>query len=225
MKIRYALLGGLLCAPLFGHAAEGLSYSYLEVDYIIQDIDAFEDDDLFDNFVDDFDDGDGFGIRGSFAFSPNWFVFGEYTETDADFTFVNDQGLLIPSDQDVERLSVGFGLVFPMAETVDLVGRAAYTDVDFGDFDLGGNSGDDFEFSDLDEDNSDGFFIDARLRAQLLEWLEGSAGARYTDIDSGDDFAFVGNLLFEFTQNWGVNLEVEVADEVSTYALGARYSF
>jgi hypothetical protein len=214
------VLAGVLALPAAGFAAAGLSYSYFEADYVNLDVDAFGDE---GDFIDDFDNGDGWGLRGSFAFTDNWFIFGNWSETDADTGFRNDAGLFIPSNQDVKRFDLGIGFNAPLSERLDFVARGAYTDIDFGDFDFGGSDDDDIE--DLDDDSTDGFFVDAGVRAQLIDWLEGGVAARYTDLDTGSDIGIVGNLLFELNQNWGLNVEADVADDLATYSFGVRYSF
>lgn len=227
------LIGSALLLPVATFAAEGISYTFVEGDYIIQDIDGNEEGDIFDNFVDDFDDGDGYGFHGSFAFSSNFFVFGGYTSTDSEYTFVSDEGLLIPDNEDVKTLKLGLGFFTPLSNNLDLVIRGAYMDVDFGSYNFGAtddddiNSGGDLEdaIRDLNDDSSDGYFADAGVRAQVFNWLELGGGLRYTDIDSGDDVAFFGNALFEITENMGINLGADFNDEITTYALGFRYSF
>jgi hypothetical protein len=100
----------------------------------------------------------------------------------------------------------------------------AYTDIDYNNFGIGGSADED-DFDDLNEDPSDGFFLDARFRAQLTQAIEGSIGARYTEIEEADGLSLVGNVLFELTPNWGVNLQLDAGDELITYGAGIRYSF
>jgi hypothetical protein len=214
------LLAGLLALPGASFAAEGLSYTYLEADYLNLDVDAFGDE---GDFLDDFDNGSGFLAEGSFAITENWFVFGNWSETDADTGFTNDQDVFIPGNTDVERINLGGGFALPLAERMDFLARAGYTDIDFGDFDFAGSG--DTDLDNLDADSTDGWFADAGVRAQILDRLEGSAALRYTDLDTGDDFGVVGNLMFELTPSWGLNLTAEVGDEFASYGAGIRYSF
>lgn len=206
-----------------GNSDGNLSYTFLEVDYLNLDVDVLDDGDL----IDDIDDGGGFAINGSFAFTPTFFAFAGYSVTDSDATVVDEGEVLLSSSQDVNRLNVGLGVNFgvepPGIGASDVVLRAAYTDIDFDDFDFGGSN--DPDLDDLNDDSSDGYFLDARLRSQLVDWAEGSLGVRYTDIEDADEFSIVGNVLFEFTQNLGVNLEFDAADDVGYYLIGLRYSF
>jgi hypothetical protein len=219
-----AAMAAPLIVPATATAAADLSYTYFEVDYINLDIDDFDDS---DGLAEDFDDGDGWGLRGSFAFTPMFFGFADYSETDSDVTFTNDGTTFFSSSQDVARLDVGLGLNMPLdiaaLNQPDLVVRAAYVDIDVGNLDLGGSS--DPSIDDLNDDRSDGWFTDASLRSQLLPQLEASVGLRYTDVQDSNELSFVGNAMFEFTPNWGVNLSVDAGDEIRTYGLGVRYSF
>lgn len=203
---------------------QNLSYTFLEIDYINLDVDDFDDD---EGLIDDWDDGGGFGIRGSFAFTPNFFAFIGYSETDSDATYIDGDQVIYSSSQDLKRFDIGlgmnFGVFLPMVGDSDVVVRAAYSDLDLDDFNFGAS--DDSDINDLFDDSSDGFFIDAGLRSQLASWVEASLGVRYTDIGAAENFSLIGNVLLEMTQNWGVNLELDVGDDISTYLIGLRYSF
>jgi hypothetical protein len=213
-----------LALPVTALAAADLSYTYLEIDYINLDIDDFNDN---DGLIEDFDDGSGWGVNGSVAFTPMFFAFAAYSETDSDVNFTSDGTTFFSSSQDVARLDVGLGLNKPLDISAlnqpDLVVRAAYVDIDVGNLDLGGSS--DPDIDDLNDDGSDGWYSDASLRSQLLPQLEASVGVRYTDIEDASEFSFIGNALFEINPNWGVNLAVDAGDDLRTYALGLRYSF
>lgn len=227
-----ALLAASAALPVSAFAAQDISYRYVEVEYVVQDVDMYEDDDAFDNIIEDVDDGDGFKIGASFSFTNNLFIFGNYAQTSADFTFLNDTGGVIPRDTDVKTLQVGLGYFAPISTNVDFVVRAAYMDVDLDEFSLGQTDqdigDDDTDFSDawndLNEDTSDGYFADVGVRAQVIEWLELGGGVRYTDLDSGDDVSAFGSALFEITQNMGINLTASFGDNLSSYGLGFRYS-
>jgi hypothetical protein len=226
MKATLPILATALCTlPLAGLAQDAndeLSYTYLEVDWLNLDIDAFDDGDL----IEDFDDGDGWGVQGSFAFTPAFFMFAGYSDTEADATFFNDDNFLITESEDVQILDVGLGVNVPVglwARPTDFVGRASYVDVDYGDFNFGGTGDDDLD--DLDDDSSDGWRADARLRSQVTERVEASLGAAYLDIEEADGFSIVGNALIELTPAFGINLEANIGDDVSWYLAGVRYSF
>lgn len=226
-RIALITLFSLLLTPMSVTAAENLGYTWIEGDYVSLDIDGFDDE---EDLIEDFDDGGGWAARGSFAFTESFFAFAGYSSTDSDVTFFDEDNFLIPAETDVKKLDAGLGFNMMLGSSestqTDLVLRGAYTDVDFGNFDLGEREEDDVDdfIRDLDEDSSDGFYADARIRAQLAAWFEGSIGVRYTDIESVDNFSVVGNALFELTPRFGINLEADVGDEVSVYMLGLRYT-
>jgi len=201
-------------------ATEGLNYTFLQLDYIVRDIDVFEDD---EDPIEDFDDGNGIALRGSFAVNESLFLFGEYSETESDVTYVSDQVFPIPAEEDVTQLKAGIGTSLEIADRTDFVGRLGYTDIDYGDFDVGA-TGNDFDVSDLGDDSSDGFFVDAGVRSQLLDNLDGSIGVRYLDVEDVDNTSLIGNLMFELTENWSIDLAVDAGDELATWSLGARWS-
>jgi hypothetical protein len=202
------------------YGAEDLSYTYLELDYINLDIDEVGDS---GSILDDIDNGGGWGFRGSVEIAPNWFVFGNYSVTDADVSFLDDQNLFFRSNSDINRLDLGAGFHNPVNTNTDLVLRVAYTDIDSGGFNFGGSSS--TSFGDLNEDSSDGYFIDAALRSQLIENVEGSFGVRYTDLQQFDNFSVIGNLMYEFSPTMGVNLGLEAGDNISHILIGLRLSF
>lgn len=231
-KILSAAILAACATPFSAVAAQDISYRYIEAEYIVQDVDLYEDDDAFDNIIEDVDDGDGFKIGASFSFANNLFVFGNYAQTKADFTFIDDTGALIPENTDVKTLQLGLGYFAPINMNMDFVVRAAYMDVDYDEFATGATDQDitdpDTTFGDvwddLNEDSSDGYFVDAGVRAQVIDWLELGGGIRYTDLDMGDDFSVFGNALFEINQNFGINLTANIGDNLSSYGLGLRYS-
>jgi hypothetical protein len=105
MKLARAVIGGLLlaAAPLAA-MTEGMSYSYVEADYV--DVD-----------VDNGPSGDGFGVRGSVGFAENWLAFADYVDASVD-------GI------DIENIAVGIGGHYSVASNLDAVGRIGYTETD-----------------------------------------------------------------------------------------------
>lgn len=222
---KHALLALGVCAiPLSGYAAEpasgDLSYAYIEGDYINLDIDTGNEDTFSRS---DFEDGDGFGLSASFPIGERLFVFGDYSDTEADFTFRDNLNRVVPSNTDIKRLNLGVGFHTPMTSTTDIVVSGAYSDIDYDDFDLGASPS--LTLNNLTDDPSDGFFGDVKLRTQLTPALEGSIGARYTDIESADGLSLIGNLMFELNQTWGLNLSIDAGEDLVTWAAGVRASF
>jgi len=220
----------LCLIPLTGFAADAndeLSYGYVEADYMNLDID--QQDENLNVFKNDFDNGGGYGLTLSFPINDSLFIFGDYSDTESDFTFSDNAGVIIPSDTDIKRLNVGVGFVMPMNDTSDFVLSGAYSDIDYGDFNVGADSDEiddlDDALDDLNEDPSDGYFVDAKLRSQFATAWEGSIGARYTDIEDAEGFSLIGNVMYEFAPNWGLNLSLDAGDDLTTWGAGIRYTF
>jgi hypothetical protein len=88
-------------------AQNGISYNYLEADYLSTDFDR-------DTFGGVKVDGDGFGIQGAIAFGDLLHGYVEYTDQDFDF------GLSL------KTYEVGLGAAWTVAPNVSLFGRLAY---------------------------------------------------------------------------------------------------
>jgi hypothetical protein len=222
-----ALLTLLLAAPtgtLAQQQQQGqistLNYTWVEIDVVRLDIEKVGG---RASFMRDLDDGDGFGIRGSFEFAPRWFGFAGYSSTESEISFSTLQGLFFSADTDITRLDVGLGHHMPLNNSTDAVFRIAYTDFERDKFRLGGAGGADSR--ELSNNSSDGYFIDGAIRSQLDQRIEGSLGVRYTDISHTDSFGLIGGLLFEFTPEISVVFEVEAASDIDHWLLGLRYNF
>lgn len=223
MKRQLCLLGAAALIPMGAMAAENnseFSYTYLELDYVGLSIDGVGDS---NDLIDKLDNGDGWGAQGSLSLGENFFVFANYSETEADTSFRNDANQWIPADTDITKLDLGLGYHMPVGDATDLVLRGAYTDADRDRFRLGGSG--DASLDDLNDDSSDGYFVDAAIRTQLTSWLEGSLGARYFDIEENDGLGVIGNLLFEVAPGFGINLGFDAGDELATWVAGVRFSF
>lgn len=227
MKARKFIVAGLAIFPLSSLAVEDLSYTYIEADYINLDVDEFGEG---GDFEDDFDNGDGWAIRGSygfdqspFGFADSWFIFANWSETEADSSFIDDTGVRFPAETDVVRLDLGAGMALPLNDMSQMVFRLGYSDLDVDDFNAGGTADADFEFDRLDDDSSDGYFLQGAWRGQVTPQLELKAGLRYTDIEETDGFGFVGNLIYEFTDQFGGVVFADIGSDVGTYGVGIRF--
>jgi hypothetical protein len=201
-------------------STEGLSYTYLQASGVWRNLDPFDD---ADAFIDNWDDGRGWSLSGSYAFSDRYFIFGDYTSTDADVALLGDNAVLFPTDQDTKQLTAGFGYNRALnRRNTDFVARLAYTDFDFGDFDLGPGGPDD-DFRDFFDDESSGWLVDFGVRSQLMPNLEGGVGVRHLDIGDFDNTSLFGNIMYEFHPNWGLNFETDLGTEFSTFSIGVRF--
>ncbi|MBX9401303.1 porin [Lysobacter sp. BMK333-48F3] len=202
--MKRALLALTLAAALpfaAANAAEGVSYNYVEAGYAKTDA------------KNSFADSDGWAINGSYAFLPNFHVFGGYSKQETDSE--NFGTFRIPS-VDVDQWNVGVGYNHELTKRVDLVTRVAYqqnkTDYGswFGDYKLKGGS------------------VEAGVRGTLTPNWEGYAFAGYQDYDKHYDGEFYGRIgtQVKFNQNWGITADAKFIDGgQKEFFIGPRYSF
>ncbi|HEU0225197.1 MAG TPA: outer membrane beta-barrel protein [Steroidobacteraceae bacterium] len=167
MKIMKALVGSCLLAvmPLAAQAADGMSYSYVDLGYNEIDIDGAP-------------SGDGLGLRGSIGFAENFFAFAEY----ANFGF--------PASVDVDVYSVGLGGRLGVSDRVDLVGRVGYTEADFS---AGGFSADADGYlvsAGVRAEVAEGF----ELEGSVIYSDYGSSGGDDTELAVGGRYFFTENF-------------------------------
>lgn len=150
--------------------------------------------------VDNGGDGDVLFARGSYEFSPNWFVFGGISKAEFDVG---------PFDVDVDTLDFGAGAHFPITSQVDFVGKLKYVDVSVD------GPGDD-----------DGFGLSAGLRARPLAAVEVEGSIEYVDLDeAGDDTSARLGARYYFTSLISAGAEVQFSDDAKTYGIYARFTF
>jgi hypothetical protein len=108
-----AALGAML--PLASHAADQLSYSYLDPAYITTDVDGFN------------KDVDGFALRGSLEVTDRFFGWAGYTTQSTEIG---------NNDLDYNTMSIGGGYAWPLSPTADVYGRLGYIkeEVEFAGF-------------------------------------------------------------------------------------------
>jgi hypothetical protein len=184
------ILASLAALGLGGTAlASDLNYSFVELGWQqaeFDDLDA---------------DGDGFGVRGSMAFTDALHGFVSYSDQSYDF------------DVGGEFLEVGVGYAWSMSPKLDIVGRLAYLDTSF---DIPG-------FGDVSDD---GFALGGYLRGKPMENLELTGGIDLVDYsDGGSDEQFGLGARYFFTKQFAAGLDMSFNDFGTTYTLGGRMSF
>ncbi|HHW4681250.1 MAG TPA: OmpO family porin [Xylella taiwanensis] len=100
MKTSLLALGLLSAIPFVASAAQDLSYNYVEGDYVRTKAD---------------ENAKGWALKGSFAFHPNWSVFGDYTKQK-----------FRSSDLKQQQWRFGLGYNYSIADHTDLIARIAY---------------------------------------------------------------------------------------------------
>ena len=189
MKCMKVVLGSVMLAlaPLTA-LADDMSYSYVDLAYVDTDFDDVN------------QSADGFGLRGSIGFAGNWFAFAEYATQSV-------------QDVDIDNLAVGFGGHYEFSETLALVGRLGYIQIDIS---VPGP---------LDADD-DGYLANLGLRGRIGDSVELEGGFRYTDFsDGGDDTAFVVGGRFHFNKTWAVGAEYQSGSDSSSILALVRASF
>jgi len=172
--MKRALLALTLAAalPFTASAAEGISYNYVEAGYA--KIDA----------KNKFADSDGWTIAGSYAFLPNFHVFGSYSKQETDSrNYVFGGNTFRTPSADVDRWNVGVGYNHELSKRVDLVTRIAYEQ---NKYDFGGGFG---------SDKFKGGFVEAGVRGSLAPNWEGYAFAGYQDFDNTRGYGDLAAVL------------------------------
>jgi hypothetical protein len=167
----------------------GLSYNFVELGYVNSEIDDLD------------VEGDGFGLRGSFAFAENFHGFASYLDQEYDF------------DVGVEQIELGAGLNYTIAPNLDFVGTFSYLNVDV---DVPG-------FGSADDS---GFALGAGLRGWASDALELRGEVKYAELDDGGDDTTLGvgaryyiNKMFAIAADLGFN------DDGATWTIGGRFDF
>ena len=101
MKRSFLALALLASVPFAASAADGLSYNYVQGNYVRTNTGA--------------GDADGWGVNGSFAVHPNVSLFGSYSKQDVDGV-----------NADFDQWRVGVGYNKPIAANTDFVANVAY---------------------------------------------------------------------------------------------------
>lgn len=202
MKKHFALAVLLAAAPFAASAGE-LSYTFVEGGYAKVKIN--------DDFTGD-PEADGGYVRGSFAVSPQVFLFGGVGQVSKGYGFDG-----VDVDIDVTQSEFGIGYHQAMGERVEFTADIAYLREELN---LEVNRSESFN------DDAKGGRVSVGLRGQMSERAEAWLKAGY--VDGGDfDGAFAGTLggQFKFNATWGLVGEVEVIEDSTRYLAGVRASF
>lgn len=213
-----ALAGIALLPAVFGsaalHAADNISYSYLEAEYVFgdevdADVPGVQDMDI-----------DGVRFKGSAALTDNVFVWGSHAGLDLDLPGTGESSI------DVQSLGVGVNYALLSGPNqLDAWGGVSYERIDPAG------------------SQADGYGLSAGLRWKALERLELNGLASYRDYDEFDGFLAAGQdadgwvygvgAVYSLTPQLGLianwerlELDAGSADpEADLWSLGARWSF
>lgn len=205
MKNRFLWLT-LLAFPLAA-TAEGLSYNYVQLDWLANgDVEASGPGFNVDG------DADGLSLEGVFSFSDMLFVKGGYADIDVDL----DNG----ASADGQMLALGVGAhTNRFTGGVDLYGVVSYLDVESG------------------PDDDSGFGVEIGARTLVSDQIEAYISFSTADIGDGETEGFSLGGLYTFAPNWSIGVEyqsgetefesgpVESEVETDAWLLGIRYDF
>lgn len=187
------LLGVALIFSMSPAFAGDMNYNYIELGYQSA---------ALDDGLSGFDiDGDGFGIRGAFEVSENWFVPVSYGNLDFDFGV------------DLDQLSAGIGYHNELSNETDFFATLSYLRAEVS------ASG----FGSVEED---GYGVSVGVRGMLVDNVELTGNVSYSDLgDGADGTAFGVGALYSFSDSFAVGLEIDFDEDVTIYGVGARFYF
>ncbi len=193
MKTSLLALGLLAALPFAASAADNISYNYVEGDYVKTNVDG--------------PDADGWGIKGSYAFHPNFHVFTGYTKQKFDGA----------GDLDVNQWNVGVGYNYAISNSTDLLARVSYQNLDPEHYEKDFNGW----ATEVGINNSFG----PRFSTYLL--------AGYEDYAKRDNFnpdgQFYGRLggQFNVNKNWAVSGDIKMYTDNGDvqWSVGPRFSW
>jgi len=195
MKNSLLALGLLATLPFAAAAADNISYNYVEGDYVKTDPSGHG------------NNADGWGLKGSYAFHPNFHVFAGYQKQKIDG----------PSDLDVNQWNVGLGYNYAISNSTDLLARVSYQnwDPEYYRKDFNGWA------TEVGINNSFG----PRVSTYLL--------AGYEDYAKRDNInpegQFYGRLggQYNFTPNWALSGDIKMYTKHGDvqWSVGPRFSW
>lgn len=141
------------------------------------------------------DDYDGFGVSGSYAFTPD--IFG----------LASIDAIELDNGVDVSLLSVGAGYRIAINEALDVFATGSLKRVKPDGF-----------------DDDMGFGLGVGLRGRLIERLELQGSLEYVDVNDSDTVLSVGGRWY-FTNNFAAGLDFSDNDAGSALRFVARYDF
>jgi len=156
--------------------------------------------DLDSNFGADLD-GDGFSVGGSYEVAPNWHIFGNFSSTGLDFNI------------DLDQLTLGGGYHADVSPISSFYANLAFIDADVGASGFGSVS-------------ESGYGIQVGLRSMVSPRLELEGYLSHVDLGGGVDGTGVGgSALYHFGRNFAAGLTIDLEEDSTAYALGARLYF
>jgi hypothetical protein len=185
-RIKHAawMLASCLALPGLAAAAAEPQYTYVEASYLNTD---------FDNYG----DGDGFQLGGSYALNRNFHVVASYQSTDLD------------RNADYNAFSIGAGVNYPLRPGLDLVGRARFISA---------------SLDQPGDDDEDGYSLEGLMRVMINPQLELNGGILYEDVYDDNTALEIGGL-YEVAKNVSVGAGLVFSDDTTAFNVGVRFYF
>ncbi len=199
MKLMQVMSAGLLAvAPAVTMAAGGVG-NQVDLYYLSAGVDDGSSD----------ENGDGFGVKGNFAFADNLFFSGEYQRANYD-----------DSDVDLDQLRLGVGYNTALSAQAVVYGL-----VEFARAKIDGPG-----FS----ESENGFGLHGGVQFSLNEQFALNARLGYVDLgDLGDGVEFLVGASYELSKPFGVFLDYRVTKleddtgdvDLDDFRVGVRFTF
>jgi len=195
MKNSLLALGLLAALPFAAAAADNISYNYVEGDYVKTDPSGHG------------NNADGWGLKGSYAFHPNFHVFAGYQKQKIDG----------PSNLDENLWNVGVGYNYAISNSTDLLARVSYQNWDPEHF----------------RKDFNGFATEVGINNSFGPRASTYVLAGYEDYAKRDNInpegQFYGRLggQYNFTPNWALSGDVKMYTKHGDvqWSVGPRFSW
>lgn len=150
------------------------------------------------------DDGDGFGVKGTFAFADQLFFNGEYQTVGYD-----------DSDADLDQIRAGVGINTSASEQIVFYGLAEFISFDF------------------DNEDDSGFGVHGGAIFNLNQAIALNARLGYVDLGDSDGLEWLAGGSFKFTPQVAAFIDYRVTNQedsgveldVDDLRIGARFIF
>lgn len=196
MTAKFPFLAASLLAVAGAAHATDLNYDFVQVDYVVVDIDDFS------------EDLSGVSIAGSFLVTEEVYLFGGYADLKTDRV----GGVRLSSD----GYSLGVGYRYGLSRQTDLNFGAAFERAKLSVSGIGIGS---------DSASDNGYSLRVGVRHLLAPQVELGVGAVYVDIGDDDDTsAYIGGL-WHITDLVAVSANLGFGSDATTYSGGIRFKF
>jgi opacity protein-like surface antigen len=122
------------------------------------------------------------------------------------YAFGSYQALDLDFNNDIDTFEVGAGYIHPLNAKWDANFSASLVNMD------------------VNNNDDTGFSLTAGVRGMVTPNIEGRAILSYIDVEDDDTFITLGGDYF-FTPDLSVGVEVDLAGDLETLSIGARYYF